>query len=136
MKVTLIFPPVTDPRSPHLALPSLAAVLRAADINTDLIDLDIEGLLKLLEPENLANASKQLTKKYECEPSNNHKSLKRLLRFSHLLPDRITNALATFHDPEQFYNSNQFNAARETILDCLDLISLSASRPLSYSIAP
>src|SRR5438067_405829 len=58
MHVALLFPPATDPRSPHLALPSLAAALRAAGVRVSLHDLDLEGLLSVLQPENLAEAAR------------------------------------------------------------------------------
>jgi hypothetical protein len=44
MRVTLIFPPITDPRAPQLALASLAAVLRAHGVETQLLDLNLSGL--------------------------------------------------------------------------------------------
>src|SRR5947207_1112871 len=51
--VALLFPPATDPRNPHLAMPSLAAALRAGGIRVTMRDLDLEGLLWLLEPQRL-----------------------------------------------------------------------------------
>ena len=44
MHVALLFPTGTDPRSPYLALPSLAAALRDAGIRVKLHDLDIGGI--------------------------------------------------------------------------------------------
>ena len=41
MHVQLLFPAATDPRAPHLAIPSLAAHLRAAGIRTTVTDLDV-----------------------------------------------------------------------------------------------
>src|SRR5207248_4643391 len=58
-RVTLIFPPATDPRSPHLALPCLAAALRDAGCDVELLDLDVEGLHALLAPDRMAETGRR-----------------------------------------------------------------------------
>lgn len=136
MKVTLIFPPATDPRSPYLALPCLAAVLRREGVDTELLDLNIDGMLALLEPHKLEYVGEQLRERYEFASSKDRNDLKRLLGLSYLLPERINDALATFHDTEKFYNPNQFNTARETIFNCLDLVSSASLKQVHYNISP
>ncbi len=136
MKVTLVFPPATDPRSPHLALPCLAAVLRKARVDTRLLDLDIEGMLALVDPDNLDRAGKRLRNKYESSTGKDRASLRRLAGLAEVLPLRVSGALSAFHDPDGFYNPNEFNAARETIFDCLDLVSEASSVPVKYNISP
>jgi hypothetical protein len=42
MKVLLIFPPISDPRAPHLALACLAAFLRKEGHQVEHLDLDLE----------------------------------------------------------------------------------------------
>ncbi len=54
--VMLLFPPATDPRNPHLSMPSLAAVLRADGITTRMRDLDLECALEFARPKRLEEA--------------------------------------------------------------------------------
>ena len=51
MNIHIIFPPVSDPRGPHLAPAALAAALRRAGHSIKLRDLDLELALYLLQPE-------------------------------------------------------------------------------------
>ena len=61
MKVCLLFPPISDPRGPHLAPAALAAALRAAGCEVSIKDIDLEMALYLLNPvtlkEHLQNAA-------------------------------------------------------------------------------
>src|SRR5580658_2123508 len=132
MKVSLIFPPGTDPRSPHLALPYLAAVLRRAGVETELLDLDIDGLLALLRPDRLKNAGQLLRRKL----SLNQLAHRRLLQLSEVLPERVLDAINAIRDPKRFYDPNEFAAARETIFNCLEIISNASSAGVSYNILP
>lgn len=132
MKVLLIFPPGTDPRSPHLALPYLAAALRGAGIQTELLDLDIDGLLALLRPASLARSGERVRRKLSPgQPQD-----MRLLRLSEILPERAPDALRVMRDRERFYDPTEFASARETIFNCLELVSAASSEPVSYNIAP
>jgi hypothetical protein len=135
MTVTLIFPTGTDPRSPHLALPYLAATLRRAGLEVELLDLDLGGLLALLEPDVLARAGRQLRKK-AAAAGPEHAAWNRLLGLAESLPERAADALAALRHPVRFYDPNEFNSARETIGSCLDLVSAAAPTPLRYSICP
>ena len=130
MNVALLFPTGTDPRSPYLALPCLAASLRNAGINTRLFDLDITGLHALLEPENLKSAGAELRRRAKEDSAS-----WRLARLSESLPSTAPAALAVLRDPVKFYSPNEFNTARETVYDALDLVSAAAG-PVHYSISP
>jgi anaerobic magnesium-protoporphyrin IX monomethyl ester cyclase len=132
MKVLLIFPTGTDPRSPHLALPYLAAVLRRAGIETELLDLDIDGLLALLSPERLKSAGELLRRELSLDQPDH----RRLLRLSEVLPERVLDAINAIRDPKRFYDPNEFQAARETIFNCLEIISKASSAGVSYNILP
>jgi len=132
MKVVLIFPTGTDPRSPHLALPYLAAILRRAGVETELLDLDIDGLLALLSPDHLKGAGEHLRRKL----SLNQPDHRRLLRLSEVLPERVLDAINAIRDPKRFYDPNEFGAARETIFNCLEIISKASSEGVSYNILP
>ena len=135
LRVALIFPTGTDPRSPHLALPCLAAVLRKAGIDTELIDLDIDALLSILQPDFITEAGARLRKSGQASAIENA-GLRRLLGLSELLPERVKDALSTFHDSERFYDPIKFQTARDTIFDCLDLVSAASTAQVRYNIFP
>jgi len=132
MKVLLIFPPGTDPRSPHLALPYLAAVLRRAGVETELLDLDIDGLLALMRPDRLESAGERLRGKL----SRDEADYRRLLRLSEVLPERAPEAINVLRDPNRFYDPNEFAAARETIFNGLEITSKASTAGVSYNICP
>src|SRR5262245_19724080 len=44
MSVVLLFPPVVDPRAPHLSIPSLVAYLRQNGVQVSVRDLNVEAL--------------------------------------------------------------------------------------------
>ena len=130
MKATLIFPPATDPRAPQLALPSLAAALRADGVETRLLDLNLAGLTAVLAPERLRRAGRRVATSAAADDR-----LRLLARRAGPLAGAVGEALATLRDPERFFDANDYNAARETILSALDLVS-AAAPGVSYSIAP
>jgi anaerobic magnesium-protoporphyrin IX monomethyl ester cyclase len=136
MRVTLIFPPATDPRAPHLALPYLAAVLRNAGIETQLIDADVNGLLALLRPDAIATNVSQVKHKLRASRDGDAETLLRLLHRGEALAEDMPRALATLRDGEAFYDVHRFHAAREAILDAAELASAAAERPIHYSLCP
>lgn len=134
MHVTLIFPPATDPRAPHLALPYLAAVLRRAGISTRLIDADIGSLIALLRPEAIIRNVRNL--KLRSPSSIEPGVLSRLLRRGEALVEEMPRAFATLRDKEGFYDAHRFHAARDALLDGVDLASVASGRPIRYSLCP
>src|SRR5712671_2177901 len=134
MQVTLIFPPATDPRAPHLGLPYLAAVLRGAGIPTRLIDADIGGLMAVLRQDAI---QRNLVTLQRCTPDGmDAAALSRLLRRGEALVETIPRALATLRDPADFYDAHLFRAARARLQDGLDLAGAAARRPVHYSLCP
>lgn len=133
-KVTLIFPPATDPRGPHLALPSLTAWLRQCGIEVVQLDLDIEGLHALLRTDRLDEAIQRLRSGVGTHVDPGLRTA--LLRLSEGLAERVKDALATIHDPLGFFNANDFNAARDTLDTAVAVISSAAPVMLSYSLDP
>jgi anaerobic magnesium-protoporphyrin IX monomethyl ester cyclase len=127
MKTALIFPPATDPRAPHLALPSLAATLRQAGIETELIDLDLEGLIDLMRPEALEAAARRLDPGRRKDPE-----VQRLLGARLGLVERAGLALEVLRD-QRFYDPHAYNDARSALGDALRLHSL-ASAGVHYDI--
>jgi anaerobic magnesium-protoporphyrin IX monomethyl ester cyclase len=112
--VALLNPPATDPRAPTLALPSLAAFLRAAGVRVTVRDLGIEGLLHLLEPgvhaAALARCERRLARR-----GGQHDSarLRQVLSAAELLgdcPDRFVDDLrdaTAFFDPWRHWSARQ-----------------------------
>lgn len=134
MHVTLIFPPATDPRGPHLALPYLAAVLRRAGISTRLIDADIGSLIALLRPEAIFGNVQKL----KLRPPANIEAgaLSRLLLRGEALVEEMPRAFATLRDKERFYDVHQFHAARDALLDGVGLASIASDGPIRYNLCP
>lgn len=132
-KVTLIFPPVTDPRAPQLALPSLAAVLRPAGVDTELLDLSATGVEWLLRRERLEAALDRV--RGGGAVSERHALRReRVARMGeHLLEwaPRATSVLRS----ERFYDANTFNAARELIGGALELTAAASSRAITYDLS-
>jgi anaerobic magnesium-protoporphyrin IX monomethyl ester cyclase len=110
MKTALIYPPFMDPRAPQLALPSLAAFLRANGASVTMRDLAIDGLLFMTEPESLERCRRALVAK--ADGSEAARSLCRPFdRAIELAPW----ALSRLRDPEAFFDSRDFSAARDVV---------------------
>jgi len=128
VRATLIYPPIGDPRAPQLALPSLAAVLRRAGIETDLEDLNIAGILALLRPDRVRRAARVLA----ARSGEGDDALSRLAARAAELG---TDAIATLHG-ERFYDANEYNAARDTVFTALEAAGAAASTPVQVGLFP
>jgi anaerobic magnesium-protoporphyrin IX monomethyl ester cyclase len=136
MYVSLLFPPGTDPRNPHLAIPSLAAVLRRAGVRTSVRDLDLEALLFLIEPTRVADAARTCRLRLGSDAKSPDSSLiRKLLAHETYIVDNIGRAPHTLRHPDAFYQPHQFHSARECIVRALEIIS-AANGCARYSIAP
>lgn len=142
MKVLLIFPPISDPRGPHLAPACLAASLRKEGHQVELLDLDLEMSLKLLEPESLTLALKRCKdkmaeidckKKKEWEDASYWHRLYECSRAGKSLPSRINDAVRILRRNE-FYSREKFKWARKIINQALDLVSASMHPKLKYQM--
>jgi anaerobic magnesium-protoporphyrin IX monomethyl ester cyclase len=129
VKATLIYPPIGDPRAPQLALPSLAAVMRRAGIETDLVDLNLAGIVALLRPDRLRHTGDVLRERDD-------RSQRILGDLALLAAESSNQALATLRDTERFYDANDYNAARDTIFTGLAATSASASTPVALGLLP
>lgn len=134
MHVTLIFPPATDPRAPHLALPYLAAVLRRAGISTRLIDADIGSLIALLRTDAIVRNVQKL--KLQPPSGIETSALSRLVRRSEALAQEIPRAFAVLRSAEEFYDVHRFQAARDALFDGINLACLASDRRIHYSLCP
>ena len=131
--VALLFPPGTDPRSPYLALPSLAAGLRRSGIEVRMHDLDVSGLWALMAPSRVIRAGLALERSSTLDGDA---SLRRLVRSRERLAEDAAAALHRLRSADHFYDPNRFNAARETLSDALDLVSAATSTRVHYAITP
>lgn len=132
--VALLFPPATDPRSPHLALPSLAASLRRAGVRAEPIDLDLESLLHLLEPARLAAAVAACEKRLRAPVGLDERSrLESALEHAGAVLEGIEPALRALRDEEQFAQPYAFHHARACIAAALELTAAAAG-PVHYNI--
>ncbi|MSR13210.1 MAG: radical SAM protein [Gammaproteobacteria bacterium] len=135
MSVALIFPPVVDPRAPHLALPSLAGFLRAQGVDVHLFDANARGLRYLLQPEPLSRAAKSLR-----ESMRSRWDLATPQGVLALYANKVTagmpEALATLSDPIRFFDANAYNSARELVVAGLAVHAAARHPGLTYSITP
>src|SRR5947207_354549 len=75
----LLLAPGTDPRSPHLALPSLAAYLRNAGIRTTMRDVDLEAFYAVVQPSRVAAAVDACERRFDEAPPEERATLRVLL---------------------------------------------------------
>ena len=132
--VALAFPTGSDPRSPYLALPYLSAALRGDGVRVLLDDLDIGGIRALLRPSHLEDSARALRRHSEHLLTSS--SNRRLVAVGEQLPSTIESHLAVFDDEARFFNPLELAAAREAILDALDVCSAALDPRVRYSISP
>ena len=138
MDFALLYPPASDPRSPHLALPSLTAALRSEGHSVLQRDLDLEALLHLLLPDALGAAAQRLRRDVAAEPGT---GLYDLVSRADEIVDRTQPAIRQLRDPDTFYDPNRLTASREMIARAQDLHSAANGRvawrlgPISYEVA-
>ena len=135
MKVYLIFPPPSDPRGPHLSLPSLAATLRKSGHEVILKDLDLEIVTCLLTPQTL-NLSVQRAKekidaldrkgKLSWQDSSYRHRLSTCLQQAPFLVNSVRQAVEILQGDE-FYQLDKYRFARRIINESLALITASRS---------
>lgn len=142
MKVLLIFPPISDPRGPHLAPACLAAFLREKGHEVELWDLDLEMSLRLLGPESLALALTRCKDAMDAIDRKEKKGFEDASRWHAIydayrtckhIPEEISTAVNVLRN-DQFYDRGRFRWARRTINDALHLISLSQHPGLQYQM--
>jgi hypothetical protein len=136
MHVRLLFPAATDPRAPHLAIPSLAAHLRAAGIRTTVTDLDLECLEWVLEPARLGAAAERAARRLTApgDGGGDRAALRRLVDWGPALVDAAPRALAALRDPDAFFDPDRHHEARSVLNTALELVS-AAHGALRYGIS-
>ncbi|UCD04497.1 MAG: hypothetical protein JSW73_02595, partial [Candidatus Woesearchaeota archaeon] len=116
--------------------------MRKEGHEVELLDLDLEMALKLLEPENIAQALRRCKdkmavidqkEKKEWEDTSYWHDLYEAYRMCKGLPGEIGNALSVLKCNE-FYNRKRFKWARKTINQALNLITVSLHPKLEYQM--
>jgi anaerobic magnesium-protoporphyrin IX monomethyl ester cyclase len=131
--VLLLSPPATDPRSPHLALPSLAASLRAAGVRVGMIDLALEGLLYLLRPARLQAAVAACVGRLGRSSEQGRSRLESALQHADGVLAAIESALVTLRCEDRFADPHLLQRARECVGTALELTAAAAG-PVQYGI--
>lgn len=143
MRICLVFPPVSDPRGPHLAPAALAARLRQAGHIVSLKDLDLTVAEHFLSPSVLADyvhrAQELLAELDIYGPRADWKTLAWRQKISRCLEQardiiaRIDEHIAVLRT-ETFYEASRFHAARRALDTCLALIGACHDYELTYKI--
>lgn len=129
MKVTLIFPPEYNTLwMPYGSLPALTSYLRVAGIETRQLDWNLEIHNEILDRKELSNLwektswDEDFKAPYPGVPSR-AEITKRLAARINVITEGINDAVATFRDPAQFYNLDQYLKAYEIFNDALLLLA-------------
>lgn len=133
MHVALLFPAATDPRSPHLSLPSLAASLRSDGVRVTVRDLDVEGLYWVLSRERLLDAAHVVRQKAVPTDGLGRLERNRILTYSDWIVSNTAAAFAALRTESHFLDPDRHHQARRTIDAGLALVS-AASQRVQYTI--
>jgi hypothetical protein len=143
MKVSLVFPPTCDPTAPYLALPTLAAALRADGVDVSLVDANVEAHAFLLRRQHLEAARDRIEARLRelgRRPGLDHGAqllhltLWSALHAAHAVPGAIDAAVALLRDPERCFEPGPYADAVATVEGALQVIS-AAHAPLTLDFA-
>jgi anaerobic magnesium-protoporphyrin IX monomethyl ester cyclase len=143
MKAALIYPPACDPTAPYIAVPLLAACLRARGVEVLPIDANLGAWRHLLEPEALRGLLERVRSRFRAldrKPSLGHAQqleyavMAEAYREGAALPERIRSALALLGGGQgaQFYQDAKYAPAVAAVEQAQALIG-AAYHPLSVS---
>ena len=133
MRVALVEPPATDPRSPHLAMASLQAAVLTAGGETVVVDGGVEGFRWLLQPDRTSAALDRLNARLHGAGAN--PGLEHLARIGVAVVQGLDDALAVLVDPVRFFDVAAFDEARELLGRALQIHSV-ANGSHRYSNSP
>lgn len=118
MKITLIYPPITDPTAPYHSLSYLAAYVRDRTVHSvDIVDANIEALLYCARP---AEVSRLLHAARHIE----HAGEAALQWSCGITPDAPAAAISVMRDPERFYDYESYYLAAQTLRQWIRLLSV------------
>jgi hypothetical protein len=128
MHVALLFPPSVDPRAPHLAIPSLAAFLRANGVRVTVRDLNLEGFVWATKHAQLVEAERTARARLDTASESERPKLRQVLARAPFVVNAAEEAIATLRDDEAFYDPDRYNEARNTLRSALALMSAASGR--------
>ncbi|MFF4673166.1 B12-binding domain-containing radical SAM protein [Streptomyces sp. NPDC001279] len=135
MHAVLLFPPAADPRSPHLALPSLTSRLRRNGVEVTQRDLDVEAVDALLRPAALERAAGVCRdRRSRRVPADERDRLDRVLAMAERTLELAPGAADTLRDPVAFYHPLALAEAREALSHGLRMVG--AAHGVDWDIAP
>jgi len=143
MKFFLLFPPISDPRGPPLALAALAAVLRHAGCDVVLKDLDLEMALYLLSPATLTDHLRKAEEVLKSLAVQSGEDDWEILAWRQKISQSIDEAREVIPDipdylnvlrGEKFYDHAAYFTARRSIDKALALICAVYDRSLQYKM--
>ncbi|HWO09533.1 MAG TPA: radical SAM protein [Polyangiaceae bacterium] len=139
MTVALIYPPTCDPTAPYLAVPTLTGWLRAHGVPVLPIDANLEGWEHLLTRDSLGAFGERIERRLAPLERRGSLSHADQLIYSQLwqarsdalhAPGAIASALATFRDPQRFYDAEAYDAAVSSVESAMRVVA-AAHAPLS-----
>jgi radical SAM superfamily enzyme YgiQ (UPF0313 family) len=138
MHASLLFSPGTDPRSPHLALPSLAAFLRAAGVRVSMRDVDLESFVWLIQPTQVSNALEVCRRRFDraTTSADERPRLRALLDDGGAVVEHIGAAPRQLREASSFYDPFEHHAARRWIRSALEIASAASDGLVDYGIEP
>src|SRR5262245_49910194 len=134
-RVLLLFPPPSDPAQPYSSLPTLAAYLRAFDVDVRIADLNIEAVHHLLSADVL-DTSRRATAAWladaESRPALGALDADRYLRSVHAralgsaIVDDARTAAAALRYPSTYRSMRALCDVRDAVDDSYRLVSAAA----------
>ena len=128
MHIALLFPPSVDPRAPHLAIPSLAAFLRANGVRVTVRDLNLEGFVWATKYAQLVEAERTARARLDTASESERPKVRQVLARAPFVVNAAEEAIATLRDDEDFYDPDRYNEARNTLRSALALMSAASGR--------
>jgi anaerobic magnesium-protoporphyrin IX monomethyl ester cyclase len=129
VRVLLVQPPQSDPAQPYSSLAVLLAAWRAAPLEVDVLDLNLEFFDHLCSADNLRRSLEEVELRLSAgryRDSGEKDALQRASCTGSWLESLTPKALAALRDPAQFFDPDRYAWAFRTIHRALEVISAPA----------
>lgn len=129
MRVLLVQPPQSDPAQPYSSLAVLLGAWRAAPLDVDVWDLNLEFFDHLCSADNLRNSLQEVERRLSAgryRDAGEREALQRASCTGSWLESLTPRAVAALWDPEQFFDPDRYAWAFRTIHRALDAVSAPA----------